>query len=315
MFKRILHPTDFSPVSYQAFDHAVALSLRHGAELQLLHALILYEFDKSIVDGGFSKLAETYGSICTQLKNQMAKNVEQSDIGTDRCSWSVGRGLDAGTVILDHAEESGSDLIVMGTHGHSPVRRFFMGSVAEKVVRYASCPVMVLGVQAVVPERLGHILLPVDSSPASHRAADVAIELAKEHNAKLHLVHVYQDIVPPVYYVYSVNALEYYPGLKKRGEDALGKFMAHHDLRGVELQMHLVDGRIPRSIVDLSNQESIDLIVMGTAGLTGIRHFMLSSITEKVLRNADVPVMTVRAASEEKGTRGEHFVHETQRAG
>ncbi len=296
MFKKILHPTDFSDVSLQAFDQAVALALRYGAKLQLLHAVVLYEYDKMTADRGVKKLNEAYDSLRTELKNQMEEIVEQSDIASGMCSLTVKRGFSAGEVIIDKAEESGSDLIVMGTHGHSPLRHFFLGSVAEQVVRYAPCPVMVLGRMEDAPGHFENILLPVDFSDASHKAADVALELAGKHKARLHLLHVYQDVVPPVYYVYSEKAFEWDPKLKKRGEEALAKFMARHSAQGVEMATHLVEGRVSRSIVEVSNKEPIDLIVMGTAGLTGVHHFILGSVTEKVLRKADVPVLTVRAA-------------------
>lgn len=298
MFKKILHPTDFSPVALQAFDQAIALALRYGAELQLLHAVVLHEYDRPSVDKGMEKLHEAYDSLRRELKNQMEEMVEQSDIASGKCSITIKRGFSAGEAIIDKAQESGSDLIVMGTHGHSPVRHFFLGSVAEMVVRYAPCPVMVLGRLEDAPGRFENILLPVDFSAASHKAAEVALELAKAHQARLHLLHVYQDVVPPVYYGYSEKAFEWDPPLQVRGEEALAKFMTQHGAHDVKTVTHLVEGRVSRSIVELSKKESIDLIVMGTAGLTGVHHFMLGSVTDKVLRKADIPVLTVRASPE-----------------
>ncbi len=297
MFKKILHPTDFSEVSLQAFDQAIALALRYGAKLQLLHAVVLHEYDNTTVDKGVKKLNEAYDSLRAELMIHMEAIVEKSDIASGMCSLIIKRGFSAGEAIIDKAEESGSDLIVMGTHGDSPVRHFFLGSVAEKVVRYAPCPVMVLGRMEDAPGHFENILLPVDFSKASHKAAELAVELAKKHKARLHLLHVYQDVVPPVYYIYSEKAFEWDPALKKRGAEALWKFMMQHHTGGVELITHFEQGRIARSIVDLSNKASIDLIVMGTAGLAGVHHFILGSVTEKVLRKADVPVLTVRAGS------------------
>lgn len=295
MFKKILHPTDFSEVSLQVFDQAVALALRYGAELQLIHSVVLHEYDKSIVDKGLKKLNESYDSLRTELKSQMEEMVEQSEIANDMCSLTINRGLSASEVIIDEAQGSGADLIVMGTHGHSSIRHFFLGSVAEKVVRYAPCPVMVLGRQEDTPGRFGNILLPVDFSKASHQAAEVAIALAKTHSAQLHLLHVYQDIVPPIYVAYGKETVAWDQRLKKRGEETLHAFKAQHRALGVKMASHFTEGRVSSSIVDFSNRKSIDLIVMGTTGLGRVHRFMLGSATEKVLRKAYVPVLTVRA--------------------
>lgn len=297
MFKKILHPTDFSEVALRAFEQAVAMALRHDAKLQLLHAVVLHEYDKTAVEKGMLKINEAYVSLRRELQSQMEEIVNQSEIANDMCSLVIKRGFGAGEVILEEAEECGADLIVMGTHGHSPIRHFFLGSVAEKVVRYAPCPVMVLGRKEDTPGRFENILLPVDFSEASHRAAETAIELAKKHKARLNLLHIYQNVVPPVYYEYTDNPFEWDPELEQRGEAALAKFISNHHTKGIEIVSHLTEGRVARTIIELANRESMDLIVMGTAGLTGVHHFLLGSITEKVLRRAEVPVLTVRAQS------------------
>lgn len=294
MFKKILHPTDFSEVSLQAFDQAVALALRYGAQLQLLHAVVLHEYDKTVINKGMQKLNEAYDSLRIELQIQMEEIVENSEIAADKCSLTIKRGFGAGEVIIEKAEESGTDLIVMGTHGHAAIRHFFLGSVAEKVVRYAPCPVMVLGRMEDAPGRFQNILLPVDFSDTSHEAAKVAVSMAQHHKAKLHMLHVYQNIVPPVYQGTRFTAFTWDPGLKKRGQEALLKFIEKHSQEGVETVSHLREGRVAHEIVELSGKESIDLIVMGTSGVTGVHHFLLGSITEKVLRRSEVPVLTVR---------------------
>jgi nucleotide-binding universal stress UspA family protein len=299
VFKKILHPTDFSEVSLQAFDQAVALALRYGAKLRLLHAMVLHQYDGLTVEEGLKKLNDAYDSLRSELKNQMEEMVEHSEIAHDLCTISIKRGFSASEVILGKAEESGADLIVMGTHGRSPVRRFFLGSEAEKVVRYAPCPVMVVGKMEDAPGRFKRILLPVDFSKSSHTAARLAFPLAKKHRAELHVIHVYQNIIPPTYYGDTDDAFEWDPELKKRGEKAAMKFLSKHRIDGVEITTHFAEGSVSKSIADAVHEHNIDLIVMGTAGLRGMNRFMVGSVTEKVLRNADVPVLTVRPGDNE----------------
>jgi len=298
MFKKILHPTDFSPVALHAFDQAVALSIQYGAELKLLHAVVIYDYDTSAIDKGMQKLNEAYELLRSELKNQLKQTLENSDLPSDRGTLKIKRGFGAGKVIIDSAREMAADLIVMGTHGHSPIRHFFLGSVAEKVMRYAPCPVMVLGKMEDAPARFDNILLPVDFSETSHCVANLAVSMAKQHRARLHLLHVYQDIVPSVYQGTSFTAFTWDPSLRKRGEESLQRFMERHQEDGVETVPHLGEGHVHREIVNLSNRESIDLIVMGMSGLTGVSQYLLGSTTDRVLRRADVPVLTVRVRQE-----------------
>lgn len=297
MFKKILHPTDFSDVAFQAFERAVAMARLYDAELEILHAVVLHEYDPTTVDKGSKLLEQAWRALRAELEVHMSEMANKSGIAPDACSPVLKRGFGAGDVIIEEAEETGASLIVMGTHGHFQMRHLFLGSVAEKVSRYAPCPVMVLGRKDDTPRRMANILLPVDFSDASHEAADVALNIAAASGAAVHMLHVYEDIVPPKHYAYLEKAFQWDPGLKRRGEEALAGFIAKHASNGIKIEPHLAEGRIARAIVDFSNSRPIDLIVMGTAGLTGVHHFMLGSTTENVLRKADVPVLTVRLKS------------------
>ena len=73
------------------------------------------------------------------------------------------------------------------------------------------------------------------------------------------------------------------------------KFMALHADEQLESDSFQIEGRVDKSIIDFSEEKAVDLIVMGTSGLTGVDPFMLGSVTEKMLRRADVPILTVRA--------------------
>ena len=310
MFKRILHPTDFSAAAFQAFNQSVALARRWDARLQLLHVVVpreddksIIDKDKSIIDKDLPDLNEATDSLSAESKIRLEEMVARSDIAGDMCSIVSGRGVDAGQVIIEEAKLSGADLIVMGTHGRSPVLHLFLGSVSEEVVRYAPCPIMVLGRQDIAPGKLENILLPVELSKASHQTVGMALALAKSHEARLHVLRVHEGFVPSVYEIDSENAFTYDPTLHGRGKEALGKFLAKHDTTGVELVLHLVEGRVSRSILDLSKQEQVDLIVMDTAGLKGIHRFVLGSVTEKVLRKAKMPVLTMRTVVESDSVR------------
>jgi nucleotide-binding universal stress UspA family protein len=141
-FTRILVPTDFSPASEAALAAATELADRFGASIHLLHVL----------EDPYSTSAyatEVYGFLPPGLRETWQENAEKRlqalmprDQGTrSGGSYAVVFGAPA-RAIVDHAHGAGIDLIVMGTHGRSGVAHLLLGSVAERVVRTAACPVM-----------------------------------------------------------------------------------------------------------------------------------------------------------------------------
>ncbi len=147
--KRILVPTDFSDYSKGAITYACELAQRFGADLKLLHVgmppVTPVPFGPTMSDQMF------------QTKETAKKAFEELDApGLDRVS-RVDRVLRIGTPFVEivrYAREDDIDLIVMGTHGHTGLVHALIGSVAEKVVRMASCPVLTIrpkGHQFVMP--------------------------------------------------------------------------------------------------------------------------------------------------------------------
>ncbi|MFB6110320.1 MAG: universal stress protein [Halodesulfurarchaeum sp.] len=142
MYDRILFPTDGSDVARRARDHAIELAKRYDATLHALHVVSLDEVDE-VPEHADRDLVE-------ELRDE-GEDVVQTAIeaAQDRGVSAVEEGLILGRpteTILEYADEHAVDLIVMGTHGRTGLSHYLMGSVAEKVVRHASCPV-----QAVPP--------------------------------------------------------------------------------------------------------------------------------------------------------------------
>jgi universal stress protein A len=140
---RILVPTDFSPASEMALDSALAIAERFGASLHLLHVV-----DDPLVEGagwGSEVYVASVPALRETLVNEAASKLavllaraEQQRIAA-RSEVRIGR---AAETIRDVARQQASDLIVMGTHGRTGVAHLVMGSVAEKTVRRAPCPVL-----------------------------------------------------------------------------------------------------------------------------------------------------------------------------
>ena len=143
MYSTILHPTDGSEASAAAADHAIELAAANDATLRLLYvvdvsALAADDFGTVLLDD-----LERSGQAAL---NDLAARAEAAGV---ECVAVVETGTPSREIVAD-AETSGADLVVMGTHGRTGLDRFLLGSVAERVVRTAGVPVLV-----VPPEREG----------------------------------------------------------------------------------------------------------------------------------------------------------------
>lgn len=138
------------------------------------------------------------------------------------------------------------------------------------------------------------ILSPVDFSETSLFALDYAMDLAKQLGAELHLVHTYQL---PVYALPDgalMASPEYVNELSAKLQDELDKLVASRRAEGVVLRGHLSEGVPHSEICRQAKDLGVDLIIMGTHGRSGFGHLLLGSVTEKVVRSSEIPVLTVR---------------------
>ena len=137
----ILHPTDFSPASRPAFTHALALAREQGAELVLVHVLATV---MPMVGEGYMSpktFDDLQRSMRAQAQKQLHRIVAKAKAARVRARGVLYEGV-AADAIARAARAKRAKLIVMGTHGRTGITRLFMGSVAERVVGTAPCPVL-----------------------------------------------------------------------------------------------------------------------------------------------------------------------------
>ena len=144
-FHKILVPTDFSEPSNAALELAIDLAQRFDAELELFHAqeLPAYIFPDGVVPISPGIIADLDRATRAEL-DRLAARVQNAGVRVST-SHSIGAHH---TEILRRAEEIGADLIAMGTHGRTGIKHALLGSVAERVVRRAPCPVLTVRPQA-----------------------------------------------------------------------------------------------------------------------------------------------------------------------
>ncbi len=150
--------------------------------------------------------------------------------------------------------------------------------------------------------KITKILCPVDFSEGSDRALDYAVSLAKQLGADVWMTHVYEL---PLYSVPSGVAyaagqpgelFDFVRGVKERIQTKLDELKAKFQSAGPALHTRLVEGAPAGSIVDLADEMSADLIVLGTHGRTGLPHLLMGSVAERVARTSRCPVLVVPIA-------------------
>ncbi|MFO1518613.1 MAG: universal stress protein [bacterium] len=285
--KKILVPYDFSENSRPALDTALQLALKHEASLLILTVI------ERTPDDEVLKLIVLPKDLQSRLKQKIHEEIHSLVPEAQRSKIHfeavVKRGK-APVEILLAAEKEGADLIVMGTKGITGLKHVLLGSVAEKVIRQAGVPVWVCrGSGATLPKK---ILVPVDFSDYSRDALKLAMEYGSHFGAELFLLHVVdlRDL-----YAFDLVALETKPSLedelKKQARERLSQWG-----KAVTLSHH-PEVRLGSPVVEIQEavrQNQIDLVVLATHGRTGLKHLVMGSVAEQIVRYSPCSVLTVR---------------------
>jgi nucleotide-binding universal stress UspA family protein len=294
MFQRILVPLDGSKLAEAVLPYVQILATRLPAPMILLQVVPPpYE----VRPGPGPTLATLAGGYLAALQTHL----RSAGLTVD---WVTRAGLPA-DAIIDYAAECGADLIAMSTHGRSGLGRWVYGSVADKVLRGADVPVLLVRVseadtQALPPARAVHyqrILVPLDGSALAEGALRHAEALAAHFGAHLVLIRV--PVLPT--YAYASTELAY--SIEAELDAAAGEAAAYlADLagrlaqRGLSAESVVEWGPVAETIIDYAQGHGVDLIVMSTHGRSGLGRWVYGSVADKVLRAAGVPVLLVRAA-------------------
>jgi nucleotide-binding universal stress UspA family protein len=140
------------------------------------------------------------------------------------------------------------------------------------------------------------ILVPTDGSPASDAAIEHAIDLAEQYDATLHALYVVDGAA---YSTLEAGAQVVVDALKSEGEEATRRVAAAAEREGVDCETVVATGTAYSTIRDYVDEHAIDMVVMGTHGRKGLDRYLLGSVTERVVRTSDVPVLTVRHPTDE----------------
>lgn len=283
--QNILFATDFSPFSDAALPFALSIAHQYGAKLYAAHVVSsdAYLF---VSPESWAASVEQYEE---QQKLEVARLEERLRGVAHQVLTPVGEVWD---VLFRLIRDHGIDLLVLGTHGRTGLKKLLMGSVAEKLFRQASCPVLTVGPHVVLPEKsvaeFNHVLFATDFSDESLAGLPYAISLAQEHQAHLSLLHVLEE--PGA----GTVDLEANAGfLRQRLQELIP--------RDAELWCHpeyFVEFGPPQErILEFAAERDVDLIVVGIrpphGSLGGSTH-LGHRTAQHLVAHADCPVLTVR---------------------
>jgi len=220
-----------------------------------------------------------------------------------------GHGISARTItrvgeaaahIIEAAYDEKADLVAMSTHGYSGIGRWLFGSVADRVVREARTPVLLVRPgQPTLPTRLAHIVIPLDGSPVAERALPHAVGLARATGAKLTLLSIV--MVPTSAFAgLEVTYATMEAQLAAARDDMIAYLQALSQRTqgetGGTVETAVEVGPVAEGIIDYTARVGADLIVMSTHGRSGISRWVLGSVADKVAHGATVPVLLIRSS-------------------
>jgi nucleotide-binding universal stress UspA family protein len=289
--QRILCPVDFSEVSWKAYRYAQSMAGHYRATLVVQHVI-----EPGIHPCGFySSSAPLFEDFCRLLGANGRYDLQQfvSRSGGIRPECIVQGGI-AADKILSLARERAISLMVLGTHGRRGFNRLLSGSVTERILRHASCPVFTVRQSAGdsnKPDadakddsvRIRRILCCVDLSARAGRTMKYALSLAEACHAEVTILHVLEN----------VSGSADIAGETKTAEANLGKLIPPATNSSIVTHLAVRQGNACQGILQFASQTQPDVIVTGVRGHHALELAVFGSFTWRVIQLGPCPVLAV----------------------
>ena len=299
----ILVPVDFSPASEAALARAIAFGTRFEARIRLLHIVEDPVFMTPYPGVGVAEGPGEREAHRQRVGEELQRLAERAAAASLPADSVVTSGYPAGE-ILEHAKDA--DLVVMSTHGRTGLSHALLGSVAEKVIRTAPCPVFSFR-STTPPDTIRRVLYLCDLSSPSLAAVDFAATLLDpEGTIEFLTILDGPAFYPPVHWEHIAEET-HRQVIRTRTEQSLRQLVDESLPKTVPSEVTVKEGHAYREIMRCVESSSPDLIVMTTHGRSGWKHALLGSVAEKVVRTSPCPVLTFhphRDAGTETAHRG-----------
>lgn len=301
MVSPILVPLDGSRLAEQALPCAVMLGKGLSAQLMLLRAVSM----ETDADEALKQIGLEIGRLMDQAEAEAEGYLENvaaqiRELGLD-VSQVVRRGP-AAEAIVDCANQTDIQQIVMATHGYSGISRWRYGSVAERVLQSANVPVLLVrakeGEESDRQEtkRCQRVLVPLDGSEMAEQVLPATADVARAVGAEMVLLRVV------TLQVYGSSEAMWYPGpdgwveaITQVAVTYLNQVADSLREQGVSVTIATETGPVAETIIRFAEANLVDLVAMCTHGRTGLVRWALGSVADRVLRGGSTPVLLVRA--------------------
>ena len=280
-YKKIFIPTDGTSDAQGAITFALSMGKITGAEVT---AMCVNDVSNYAIPWNASApdMSEPHYQACEKAVKTVADLGEQMGVNV---RTHVVTGIPLQEII--HASKN-YDLMVMGTNGRAGISLMLLGSVAQKVIRFASCPVLVVRADQQGDLACHRILIPTDGTSITRTAITHGLEMARTFNAEVTALSVISNrsIPIPLYR----DAEQFTPDAARNAVDSVVDMGWE---LGITVNPTVATGSVANGIILASAGH--DLLVMGTNGRTGYEYLRLGSVAKKTVRHARCPVLVVRS--------------------
>jgi nucleotide-binding universal stress UspA family protein len=301
MFTRILIPLDGSKTAEKALPYARFVAGALNLPVELLGVIDIAEMATHI-SAEKARYLNTLIEDGVRSSEQYLKGVASTFPGANvKCSVEKGR---AEQVIIENAATDKGTLVTMATHGRSGINRWLLGSVAEKVLRGTTNPLLLVrATEEAKAERettFKSIVVPLDGSELAESVLPMVAELAKTLKLKVVLFRAYN--IPYNAYAsaegyYAVDYEELLKAMREEAVDYLEKKTEAVKELGVDKVSYVAkEGFAADEVISLARETPDNLIAMCTHGRSGVKRWVLGSVTETVVRHSADPVLVIRAS-------------------
>ncbi len=299
--KKIAVGIDFSPESEIATQHAMNIARHVGAEVVLVHVgAILDQTEQASTPKNASiKEWESF------IRHELAEDRQRLDTVRERL---LGQGVEishvvrdgfADTALAETAKELGAELLIVGTHGRSGLKRFFLGSISERVARLSDTNVMVARPREGGQGGYRRILVPTDFSAPAAKALELAFLLAardSQSRTTIDVIHCWQVPVtastPYAPFKAAEEALATVrDAMVETVQESGQRLLRRYNPASVDLTFQAFEASPAHGIDDRLEQGNYDLVIVGSHGRRGLRRLLLGSVAELTVRHAPCSVL------------------------
>ncbi|WP_330632882.1 universal stress protein [Halocatena halophila] len=291
MYDSICIPTDGSAIAKHAARYGISLAQEFDSTVQVVSVI-----DERLFAHQFGRPEAAAGAYRSEIETQSTDAVAEIE------TMAMAAGIDTTTdtvagvphaVIPAYVTEHDADLIAMGTHGRTGFDRLLLGSVAERVIRTTTVPVLTTGETTDTNADYDDVLVPTDGSKPAMNAVEHGMAIASRTNSRLHVLSVVN--LPGISSGLDEESsiLDLTEQLSDETEGIVLEIADRGRERGLDVETVIENGTPEEEIVDYATQTNIDLIVMGTRGRTGLQRYLLGSTAANVVRHSPSPVMTI----------------------